>query len=83
MMNRNSTSPTENSALRWSDPYDAYDISDTMAVVRNRTDPSSYGIRGTLPDTMMIAIASPIARPMPCITAVSTPLRAARSETLK
>ena len=48
-----------------------------MPVVRNRTDWNSPGILATFPATMMMAMASPMARPTPSTTAVATPLRAA------
>ena len=52
-------------------------------MVRKRTEVNSPGIFATLPDTIMIAIASPIALPTPSTTAVATPLRAAGRLTLK
>ena len=48
-----------------------------MAVVKNRTGVSKPGILATLPATMMMAMASPMARPMPSTMAVAMPLRAA------
>ena len=56
---------------------------ETMPVVRKRTGVKSPGIFDTLPATMMIAMASPMARPTPSTTAVATPLRAAGSVTRK
>ena len=48
-----------------------------MAVVKNRTEVNSPGMLATLPATMIMAMASPMARPTPRTTAVATPLRAA------
>ena len=56
---------------------------DTMPVVKNRTGAKTDGILDTLPDTMIIAIASPMARPTPRTMAAATPLPAAGSVTLK
>ena len=80
-MKRNSTSAIENSACLWRPPE--YDISLATAVVRNLTLPKSDGIFGTLPETIMTAIASPIARPTPMTTAAAMPLFAAGTDTLK
>ena len=52
-------------------------------MVINRTEPSSFGILGTLPETMMIAMASPMALPTPSTTAVAMPLLAAGTVTRK
>ena len=38
---------------------------------------------GTLPDTIITAIASPMARPTPSTTAAAIPLRAAGTDTRK
>ena len=56
---------------------------ETMPVVRKRTGVKSPGILETLPATMMMAMASPMARPTPSTTAVATPLRAAGRTTRK
>ena len=48
-----------------------------MAVVMNRTEPKSLGMLGTLPETMMMAMASPMALPTPSTMAVAMPLFAA------
>ena len=50
-----------------------YPISLTMAVVRNRTELKGRGTFTLLPDTSVIAIASPIARPTPRTIAVTIP----------
>ena len=50
-----------------------YPISLTMAVVRNRTELKGRGAFTLLPDTSVIAIASPIARPTPRTIAVTIP----------
>ena len=54
-----------------------------MAVVRNRTDFKSPGILATFPETMMIAMASPMARPTPRTMDAAIPLLAAGRETRK
>ena len=54
-----------------------------MPVVRKRTEVNSPGILATLPATMMMAMASPMARPTPSTTAAATPLRAAGRLTRK
>ena len=54
-----------------------------MPVVKNRTGVNIDGMLDTLPDTMMMAMASPMARPTPRTMAAATPLPAAGSVTLK
>ena len=54
-----------------------YDISLATAVVRKRTLLNNPGILGTFPDTIITAIASPIALPIPKTTDVIIPLFAA------
>ena len=54
-----------------------------MAVVRKRTELKSPGILATLPDTMIMAMASPIARPTPSTMEVAMPLLAAGMLTRK
>ena len=51
----------------------AYPISATIAVVRNLTELNGSGTFTELPDTRLIAIASPIALPTPSTTAVMIP----------
>ena len=50
-----------------------YPISLTIAVVRNRTELNGNGTLTLLPDTSVIAIASPMARPTPRTIAVTIP----------
>ena len=50
-----------------------YPISDTIAVVRKRTELNGNGTLIALPATNVIAIASPIARPTPSTIAVTMP----------
>ena len=53
-------------------------------MVRKRTGANRLsGILGTLPDTIIMAMASPMARPTPSTTAVATPERAAGREMRK
>ena len=52
---------------------DAYPISATIAVVRKRTELNGSGKFTELPDTSVIAIASPMALPVPRTTAVIIP----------
>ena len=63
IMNTNSTSPMVNSTCLCSP--EGSPISLTMAVVRNRTELKGSGTLTLLPDTSVIAIASPMARPTP------------------
>ena len=51
----------------------AYPISDTMAVVRKRTELNGRGRFKELPDTRLMAMASPMALPVPSTTAVMIP----------
>ena len=51
----------------------AYPISLTIAVVRKRTELNGRGMLTELPDTRVIAIASPMARPTPSTMAVTIP----------
>ena len=81
MMNKNSTNAIENSACLCS-PAE-YDISLATAVVKKRTLWNNDGIFGTFPETIITAIASPIARPTPNTTAAAIPLLAAGTDTLK
>lgn len=81
MMNRKRTSAMENSASLWSP--EEYDISLATAEVRKRTLSKMPGMFATFPDTMITAIASPIARPTPSTTAAAIPLFAAGTDTLK
>ena len=53
------------------------------AVVRKRTLWNRDGILATLPDTIITAMASPMARPTPSTTAAAMPLFAAGTDTLK
>ena len=71
IMNTNRTSPIVNSTSRCSP--EAYPISLTIAVVRKRTELKGSGRLTELPDTSVIAIASPIALPTPSTTAVTMP----------
>ena len=52
-------------------------------MVRNLTLSKSEGILGAFPDTIMTAIASPMARPTPSTTAAVIPLFAAGTDTRK
>ena len=52
---------------------DAYPISATIAVVRKRTELNGSGKFTELPDTSVMAIASPMALPVPRTTAVMIP----------
>ena len=54
-----------------------------MAVVRKVTLPKSCGMLATLPATIITAMASPTARPMPSTTPAAMPLLAAGMLTLK
>ena len=81
MMERKRTKAIENSACCCKP--DEYDISLATAVVRNLTLWKSDGMFGALPETIMTAIASPIARPTPSTTEAAIPLLAAGTETLK
>ena len=61
-----------------------YDISLATAVVRKRTlSKIEPGMFGALPETIITAIASPMARPTPSTTAAAMPLFAAGTETRK
>ena len=62
---------------------DAYPISATIAVVRNLTELKGSGMFTLLPETSVIAMASPIALPTPRTTAVMIPDFAAGRITLK
>ena len=61
----------------------AYPISLTMAVVRNLTEQKGKGMFTEPPDTRLIAMASPMARPVPSTTAVIIPGFAAGRITVK
>ena len=61
----------------------AYPISLTIAVVRNLTELKGRGILTELPDTRVIAMASPMARHPPRTIAVMMPDFAAGRITLK
>ena len=61
---------------------DAYPISLTIAVVRNLTELNGSGALTLLPDTRVIAIASPIALPTPRTMAEIIPDFAAGITTL-
>ena len=61
----------------------AYPISLTIAVVRKRTELNGNGGFTELPATKVIAIASPIALPVPSTMAVMIPDFAAGTVTLK
>ena len=79
MINANSTRPMVNNTSRCSPA--AYPISDTMAVVRKRTELKGRGRLTELPDTRLMAMASPMARPVPSTIAVMIPDLAAGSAT--
>ena len=79
-MKTKSTNAIEKSASLCSP--DEYDISLATAVVRNLTLVKSPGIFATLPATIITAIASPIALPIPSTTDVKIPLFAAGTTTL-
>ena len=51
--------------------------------MRKRTLPNNFGIFDALPDTIITAIASPIALPVPRTTEANIPLFAAGTTTLK
>ena len=61
MINANNTRPMVNNTSLCSP--DAYPISATIAVVRKRTELNGRGKFTELPDTSVIAIASPMALP--------------------
>ena len=71
MINANNTRPMVNNTSLCSP--DAYPISATIAVVRKRTELNGSGKFTELPDTSVIAIASPMALPVPRTTAVMIP----------
>ena len=54
-----------------------------MPVVRKRTLERRLGMLATLPATIMMAMASPMARPTPSTTAAAMPLFAAGAEMRK
>lgn len=81
MIKTKRTSPIEKSTILWVSA--AYPISDTIAVVKNRTELKGSGGFTALPDTRLIAMASPMARPIPRTIAVTIPDLAAGICTLK
>ena len=81
IINRNNTKAIENNAC-CCNPLE-YAISLATAVVRNLTLWNRDGIFGTFPDTIITAMASPIALPTPKTTAAVIPLLAAGTDTLK
>ena len=80
-MNTNNTRPMVNSTCLCKP--DAYPISLTIAVVRNLTELNGSGKLTELPETRVIAMASPIARPTPSTIAEIMPDLAAGIITLK
>lgn len=81
IINTNRTSPIVNNTSLCNP--EAYPISLTIAVVRKRTELNGRGRLTELPDTSVIAIASPIALPTPNTIAVTIPDFAAGRITLK
>ena len=81
MIKMNNTKPIVKSTSRW--VPEAYPISETIPVVKKRTELNGKGTFTEFPATSKIAIASPIALPTPRTIAETIPDLALGKTTLK